>query len=318
MEFMDRVAIRSGKPWMVTEERAHKSASRVDVVVVSYNSARWLRRCVEPLTRDQRVRVFVVDNASSDSSVDEVADLPIVLLQLEENMGFGGGCNAGWQRGNAPYVLFLNPDTEIEPDRVLTLADAVDAARAGAIAPRIVGRHGDLEWSLRRFPQVRSIFGQALFLHRLFPEAAWADEVIRCPARYEQGGLCDWASGACLLVRRDVLVEIGGFDDNFFLYREDVDLCRRIWDAGYVVAFTPAVECMHVGGASAPRWRLLGVLASSRIRYARKHFGRPRAAAYHVGVAMTAVSHVVAGRGMSRRLGHLVALLAALGLHFQI
>ena len=115
-----------------------------------------------------------------------------------------------------------------------------------------------------------------------------------------------------------LLDEIEGFDDGFFLYREDVDLCRRIWNAGHAVVYTPSVECMHIGGASAPRWRLLGVLASSRIRYARKHFGRPRAAAYHVGVVMTAGSHLVAGRGMSRRLGHLIALLAALGLHSQI
>lgn len=302
----------------MNRERAGQMASQVDVVVVSYNSARWLRDCVEPLARDQRVSVVVVDNASTDASIAGVADLPIDLVSLDENVGFGGGCNAGWQRGEAPYVLFLNPDTEIEPERVLELVDTLERVGAGAAAPRIVGRRGELEWSLRRFPQVRSIFGQALFLHRLFPEAAWADEVIRDPDRYEREGPCDWASGACLLVRRDVLAEIEGFDDGFFLYREDVDLCRRIWNAGHAVVYTPSVECMHIGGASAPRWRLLGVLASSRIRYARKHFGRPRAAAYHVGVVMTAGSHLVAGRGMSRRVGHLIALLAALGLHSQI
>lgn len=302
----------------MTRECADRTAPRVDVVVVSYNSALWLRGCVEPLARDPSVRVVVVDNASRDASVAGVADLTIDIVPLDENVGFGGGCNVGWKRGEAPYVLFLNPDTEIEPERVLALVDALESTHAGAVAPRIVGQHGDLEWSLRRFPQVRSIFGQALFLHRLFPGAAWADEVIRDPARYELEGPCDWASGACLLVRRDVLTEIGGFDEGFFLYREDVDLCRRIWNAGYAVGYTPAVECMHIGGASAPRWRLLGVLANSRIRYARKHFGRPRAAAYHVGVVITAGSHLVAGRGMSRRLGHLIALLAALGLHFQI
>lgn len=295
-----------------------KRASRVDVVVVSYNSARWLRGCVEPLTRDSRIQVVVVDNASRDGSLAGVADLPIDLVPLDKNVGFGAGCNVGWQRGDAPYVLFLNPDTEIQPGRVLALVDALERVDAGAVAPRIVGRRGELDWSLRRFPQVRSIFGQALFLHRVFPEAAWADEVIRDPVRYEQEGPCDWASGACLLVCRDVLAEIGGFDEGFFLYREDVDLCRRIWDAHHAVVYTPAVECMHIGGASAPRWRLLGVLARSRIRYARKHFGRPRAAVYRFGVIMTAGSHLVAGRGVSRRLGHLIALLAALGLNSQI
>jgi GT2 family glycosyltransferase len=293
-------------------------ASRVDVVVVSYNSVDWLRGCVEPLAGDPRIGVVVVDNASRDESVADVADLPIDLVPLDENVGFGSGCNVGWQRGDAPYVLFLNPDTAIDPERVLALADALERAGAGAVAPRIVGRRGELEWSLRRFPQVRSIFAQALFLHRLFTEASWADEVIRDPARYEHEAPCDWASGACLLVRRDLLTKIGGFDEGFFLYREDVDLCRRIWNADRAVVYTPAVECMHVGGASAPRWRLLGVLASSRIRYARKHFGRARAAAYHAGVAINAASHFVAGRGLTRRLGHLIALLAAFGLELQI
>jgi N-acetylglucosaminyl-diphospho-decaprenol L-rhamnosyltransferase len=289
-----------------------KNTARVDVVVVSYNSADLLRACVEPLAADPRIHVVVVDNASSDESVGSVAGLPIDLHALSVNLGFGGGCNVGWRGATAPYVLFLNPDAQMEPDGVLRLADELERTAAGAVAPRIVNDEGELEWSLRRFPLVRSIYGQALFLHRLFPKATWADEVIRDPERYEEEGPCEWASGACLLVGRELLEQIGGFDEGFFMYCEDVDLCRRIWDAGRPVVYVPNVVSSHSGGASAPRWQLFGVLARSRIRYARKHYGRLRAIAYRVGVGLSALTHLVAGKGVQRRRGHARALAVAI------
>ena len=204
----------------------------MDIVVVSYNSRETLRRCVAPLAHDPRLRVIVVDNASSDDSLGALADLPVERVALDSNGGFGSGCNVGWRRGSSPGVLFLNPDATMSAADVLELADALERTGAGAVAPRIVDEAGRTEWSLRRFPSVRTMFGQALFVHRVRPDATWADEVIRDDRRYESEGECEWASGACLLVRRSLLEELGGFDDGFFMYSEDVDLCRRIWDEG--------------------------------------------------------------------------------------
>jgi N-acetylglucosaminyl-diphospho-decaprenol L-rhamnosyltransferase len=285
---------------------------RLDVVVVSYNSGDRLRACVEPLSREQSIQVVVVDNASQDDSVEVVSGLPVTVVPLDRNLGFGGGCNVGWRAVGAPHVLFLNPDARITPEAALQLADVLERTSAGAVAPRIVDSSDALEWSLRRFPEVRSIYGQAVFAHRVFPNADWADEVIRDSGRYEQEGPCDWASGACLLVRRALLEQTEGFDEGFFMYCEDVDLCRRLWDAGQTVVYTPTVVCTHAGGASAPRWTLVRVLARSRIRYARKHYGRVRAMTYQVGVALNALTHVFAGRGIQGRLGHARALATAI------
>jgi N-acetylglucosaminyl-diphospho-decaprenol L-rhamnosyltransferase len=290
---------------------------RVDVVVVSYQSRERLRDCIEPLVREPEIHVVVVDNASSDGSADSVADLPATVLALDRNLGFGGGCNVGWRAASAPYVLFLNPDARMSPESVFQLADELERTDAGAVAPRIVDDSGSLEWSLRRFPEVRSIYGQALFAHHLFRDATWADEVIRDEERYEREGPVDWASGACLLLPRVVLDEIGGFDDGFFMYAEDVDLCRRVWNTRRPVVYVPSVVCAHAGGKSAPRWKLLRVLAKSRIRYAHKHFGRGRAIAYRIGVGLNALTHTLAGRGVRRRLGHAAALLAVIGLNLQ-
>lgn len=288
---------------------------RVDVVVVAYNSGARLLECIGQLSRVPEIQVVVVDNASSDESVGIVSDLQVQVVALEQNLGFGGGCNAGWRSSGAPYVLFLNPDARMTPDDVLRLVDVIERTGAGAVAPRIVDESGSLEWSLRRFPEVRSIFGQALFAHRIFPNAGWADEVIRERDRYEHEGPCDWASGACLLVSRPLLDRLGGFDDGFFMYCEDVDLCCRIWQAGSAVVYTPEIVCIHAGGASAPRWKLLPVLANSRVRYARKHFNGSRATVYRAGVGLNSMTHVLGGRGVRGRIGHALALLVVLGLN---
>ena len=208
----------------------------VDVVVVSYNSADTLRQCLSPLVTDQNVRVTVVDNASQDESIASVADLPVRVVALERNHGFAFGCNRGWEAGSAPYVLFLNPDARIEPASIVQLVRVLrEDPSVGLVAPRIVDEDGSLQFSVRRFPRLRSTYAQALFLHRVFPHATWTDEVIRDPLVYERPGPVEWVSGACVLVRRSVLEHIGGWDEGFFLYGEDIDICRRLWEAGFEV-----------------------------------------------------------------------------------
>jgi len=288
---------------------------RVDAVVVSYNSRRHLRACVQPLTAVDGVRVYVTDNASTDDAVGTIADLPVEVLALSENNGFGAGCNAGWRRGQAPFVLFMNPDASIDEESLRRLVDVLETADdVGLVGPRILEPDGSLAFSQRRFPLLRSTYARALFLHRLFPRAAWTDELVRDPGSYERAGSPDWVSGACMLVRRSVLEEIGGFDERFFLYCEDKDLCRRIRAAGHDVRYEPGATVRHRGGASAPRAGLLPVLARSRIEYARKHWSRARAALERAGVALNALTHAVVSRGgREKRAGHLNALAAALG-----
>ena len=277
-----------------------------DVVVVSYNSRDELRECIEPLAPDSSLHVIVVDNASSDDSLGSVRDLPAELVALDENGGFAHGCNEGWRRGGAPYVLFLNPDARIEPAGVARLVEVLEGnERAGLVAPRLVNDHGRLEYSQRRFPRLRSTYSRALFLHRLFPMSSWSDEVVRNPERYEEPGSTEWVAGACLLVRRDVLERIGGWDESFFLYCEDIDLCKRIQTAGFEVRYEPSAVAVHMGGMSAPRFGLYPTLAASQIRYARKHRSRPAVVMERVGLGLSALTHLALGRGgKAARAGH--------------
>jgi GT2 family glycosyltransferase len=284
-----------------------------DVVVVSYNSRGELRGCVEPLAALPDVNVVVVDNASADGSLDSVADLPVTAIALAHNGGFSHGCNAGWRSTSAPYVLFLNPDARIDAESLGKLAEVLETQPAvGAVAPRILHADGTLEYSQRRFPRLRSTYARALFLHRLFPAASWTYELVRDPAAYAVSGAPDWVSGACVLVRRTVLEELDGFDEGFFMYCEDIDLCHRLRSSGHGLVFEPEAVVSHEGGASAPRTSLLPVLAASRIRYAAKHRSTAGALLERLGVALEALTRLVVSRGgWAARAGHARSLVLA-------
>jgi hypothetical protein len=286
--------------------------ARVDVVVVSYNSRDTLRACIAPLTREDDINVIVVDNASADASLEAIADLPATAVAAGRNGGFSFGCNIGLHAGTAPYVLFLNPDAQIEAQSVRRLADVLaQDAGSGIVGPRIEAPDGTLFPSMRRYQRAGSIWATALFLHRFFKAAAWANEIIKTPGLYDDAGYPEWVSGACLMARRDVLEAVGGFDEGFFLYNEDMDICARVRRAGHQVRYEPAATAQHEGGHSAPRTGLYAILAASRLRYARQNAGVLSAALQAAGLAVGAVTHVVANaRRPANRRGHAAALRA--------
>lgn len=285
-----------------------------DVVVVSYNSRTHLRGAVEPLARFEGLNVIVVDNASTDGSLETISDLGITTVSRSSNGGFATGCNEGWRAGSAPYVLFLNPDARIAKESLDMLVTTLRRDESlGAVAPRIEGADGSLAWSQRRFPRLRSTYAQALFLHRLFPRATWSDELVRDREAYARGGSPQWVSGACILVRRTTLEELGGWDGGFFLYCEDIDLCKRLRDRGQGIRFEPAALVTHAEGASAGRRTTLPLLAASRVRYARKHHSRSYAILERLGIALGSLTHVVVSRGgLADRAGHARALATVL------
>jgi GT2 family glycosyltransferase len=288
--------------------------ARVDAVVVAYNSADHLRRTVSSLLAIAGVHPIVVDNASPDESLAAIADLPVTTISADTNGGFAAGCNLGWPVGDSPYVLFLNPDAEITADALRRLVSVLERHPETAIAaPRIVGDDGSLQYSLRRFPRLRTTYAQALYLHRLAPRASWADEIIRMPEAYEQAGPQEWVSGACMLVRRTVLETLGGWDSRFFLYCEDIDLCARVRDLGLDVRYEPGSTIVHVGGASASRASTLPMLAASRVRYAFLHRSRPAALVECLGIALEAATRLLTLReGAAGLAGHAKAARLAL------
>jgi N-acetylglucosaminyl-diphospho-decaprenol L-rhamnosyltransferase len=289
-----------------------REMTAIDAVIVSYNSRDTLRACVEPLLRIPEVSVTVVDNASSDGSLESVSELPVRAIAAGRNGGFAFGCNLGTAAGTAPFVLFVNPDARVRPADLRRMAEVLEREPdVGLLGPRIVDADGEVVPSMRRFQRVGSTWATALFLHRLFRRAAWANEIVRDPAAYGRPAYPEWLSGACLLARRTVLESVQGFDEGFFLYGEDMDLCARVRAAGYRIRFEPTASVFHEGGRSAPRTGLYAVLARSRIRFARRHSGIVAFVLQHVGLAVGAMTHIaVSARRPDHRRGHIAALRA--------
>jgi hypothetical protein len=268
---------------------------------------------VKPLCELDGVSVTVVDNDSPDDSVATIEELPLDVICSPRNGGFAYGCNLGVAVGTAPYVLLLNPDARIDRAALETMVAVLEREPGvGAVGPRILGDDGALKLTQRNFPRLRSTWSQALFLHRLAPHSRWADELIRDPGAYAHPASPEWLSGACLLVRRSALAEVGGLDERFFLYCEDIDLCLRLRQAGHELRFEPGATVRHRGGASAPRGATLPLIARSRVLYARKHY-QPLAVPVEVlGVIVGEATHTLASiRRPAMARGHAAAIRAA-------
>jgi GT2 family glycosyltransferase len=250
---------------------------RVCAVVVSFNTRDHLLRCLASLEAVRLpLEVVVVDNASADGSAEAVgARFPAAqVIHNAQNAGFGQASNQGIARARAPYVLLLNSDAEVRPGAVEALAALLDQRpRVGAAGPRIASADGAVEVSfgppltpLREWAQRRLVRG----VHAR-DRAALERAASRASTEHEPA----WLSAACLMVRGQALAQVGGFDEGFFLYEEDVDLCRRLKQAGWSIVFTPAAEAVHHHGRSmeqiADRARL--EYHRSHLLYYRKHNG---------------------------------------------
>jgi N-acetylglucosaminyl-diphospho-decaprenol L-rhamnosyltransferase len=259
---------------------------------------------------------IVVDSGSTDDTPDAIeARWPEIEVMRLPNVGFAAANNAGFAVARGRYVLALNPDTVVRWGHFQTLIDAMDARpEVGAASVIQEEADGSLQ-SIRRDPSVLRALSEALLLRRL-PGCHGLQERELDQAAYAEEQDADWLVGAVLLLRREALQAVGGFDERFFMYSEEADLCRRIREAGWAVRHLPVMKILHYGGAPNPR--LAAQASFSRLEYAAKHFGPPRAALYR---AVLAAHHLVrlvgltARRGpQERRAGERRALQVVLGL----
>ena len=252
---------------------------KVSTVVVSFNTRDLLLRCLASLEAVLLpLEVIVVDNASRDGSPEAVAErFPATrVVRNSENVGFARASNQALALCQAPHVLLLNSDAEVQRGAVEAMVALLDARpHVGAAGPRTLGGDGTVQVSfgppltpVHEWRQRRLVRGVRARRPAALRRAASLAAVEREPA---------WLSASCLLARRDALAQVGGFDEAFFLYEEDVDLCRRLRRAGWTLVFTPAAEVVHHLGRSmdqAPdRARL--EYHRSHLLYYRKHNGWP-------------------------------------------
>ncbi|MEO5897495.1 MAG: glycosyltransferase family 2 protein [Vicinamibacterales bacterium] len=252
---------------------------RLSIIVVNYNGRGHLQGLLDSLAKhppSTAHEVVVVDNASKDGSAALVSAAPGVrLIQLRENVGFSAGNNAGIRATTGELVLLLNSDTVVAAGVLDALIERLDAHPDAAVAgPRLVDASGDPELSFGRMISPLTEVSQkaimSLYARGFGPVSRWVHRATSTEH------LVDWVSGACLLVRRHVAVQVGLLDERFFLYTEDVDFCASVRAAGWQVLFTPRSVVVHLRGrsrATAPHATDAAYRRSHLAFYAKHHPG---------------------------------------------
>ena len=255
------------------------TAARVSILVVNFNGERFLAGCLDSIRRQVRVphEVIVVDNASTDGSVALIkAKYPGVrLVGSERNLGFTGGSNLAAGYATAPLLLLLNVDTRLESD----LTAAIDLASlddVGAVGCRLIYPDGRLQASIGYEHTPARLVASWLGLAHLRWAPALCRRTVTGPAHYaREHRSVAWVSGACLITRADIWRRLGGLDDRYFMYVEDVDYCRRVRDLGFRIAYTPHATVQHfeAGGRSWVGRRALMNTSRSYVIFTRKFYG---------------------------------------------
>jgi GT2 family glycosyltransferase len=261
----------------------------VSIVIVSFNTRNVLRQCLLSVFREVgqlAVQVIVIDNASSDGSADMVEQefSNVVLIRSDVNLGFGQANNLGFKSALGRYIVLLNSDAFLtEGSLELSVAHMDTNPRAGLGGGRLTGREGSWQPSARMFP---TFFNDLIVLSGLaarFPQSRLFGRPDRTWANQEEAAEVDWVPGAYSIISAEALAAAGPFDPRFFIYYEEVDLCKRIKQKGYSIWYWPDICVVHIGGESSRQIRSLEMSRSgaqltlwrmrSTLLYYRKHHG---------------------------------------------
>lgn len=254
---------------------------KLSIVIICWNDWKVIEDCLRSIvegTRKIEYEVIVSDNGSTDGSIARIrAQFPAVrVIENGANLGFAKGNNSGIREAKGEYVLILNPDTIVHDGSLDNWIEFADShLEAGAFGCRVLNPDGTYQRSARPFPTSSRYLIAALWLRPLgyLGGMTLSDEYEGWKGNTERE--IDWQSGCCVLFRGALLKQLGGFDERFFYHFEEVDLCRRVWEAGYRIRFTPRVSITHLGGQSVGRFPIRFALETNRnrYRYFYKHFG---------------------------------------------
>jgi N-acetylglucosaminyl-diphospho-decaprenol L-rhamnosyltransferase len=251
-------------------------ATGTAAVVVNYESGHALTRCVDDLASEGTDELVVVDNGSLDGSLDELRRRwpTVEVLVPGRNLGYGAAANRGVAATTLPSVLVCNPDLEFRPGAIEAMAGVLaDDPNCALVGPLIRNREGERYPSARQFPSLTDAAGHAA-LGMFRPGNRFTRSYQKADLDTANGRpvTVDWVSGACFLVRRSAFEDVGGFDEAYFMYAEDVDLCWRLGRAGWRVAYAPAAEVTHSQGVSTDRhpYRMIVEHHRSLLRFAAR------------------------------------------------
>jgi hypothetical protein len=264
------------------------SAPDVSIVVVSWNAKRYVLECLESLyahPSSRTTEIIVVDNDSSDGTPEAIrAKFPrVTLIQNEANMGFAKGNNIGMAAAKGRYLCLVNSDVVVPADCIDTILNYLHRnPRVGLLGPKMLAPDGSIGQSVKNLPTVWNTFCVALGLHSLFPHSRLVGGFEPRSFSYSTSADVEVVSGWFWVARLEAIAEVGGLDERFFMYGEDIDWCRRFRQAGWRVVYCADAEALHYGAASSARTpaRFYTEMYRANLQYFRKHHAKASALAY--------------------------------------
>lgn len=225
----------------------------VSVIIVSYNTKELTLKCLESATASKGVELelIVVDNGSADGSVTEIRKRykNVKIIENKSNLGFGKANNQGMKIAHGDYILLLNSDCFVEPGTIRELLDK----KYDVAGCKLLNEDGSLQQSFGYFPNLRRIKFLMLFIDNLPLIRDYIDSIhVRSEKRYAKAQKVDWVTGAFILLKKEVFEKTGGFDENYFMYGEEIEWQYRITKTGFKVNYDPGVSATHLIGASSP------------------------------------------------------------------
>jgi GT2 family glycosyltransferase len=251
----------------------------IAICIINYNTRDLLRECLHSVLAQNADEIVVVDNASADCSVEMMkAEFPFIpLISLLKNIGFGAASNRGIETCCSEQIVLLNADTQMKPGSLQAFRNYLqDHPQAAIIGPRILNPDGTLQTSCFHFPTPLHIFLYISGLYRSIPRLPILKQRTLQKMTSESARPVPWILGAALAFRRETFEGLGGFDENFFMYFEEVDLCYRLFSQGQQIHFVPEAEIIHVGGGSTTQKRAWSYIQffASLARFYRKHYSK--------------------------------------------
>jgi GT2 family glycosyltransferase len=275
----------------------------LSIIIVNYRSADYTRQCLRRIYEhgnNPLLEVFVIDNATYDGCGEMIqAEFPQVkFFQSEKNLGFAGANNVGVEKTSGEYVMFLNPDTEIEGNAIEDLLNAVRTMpRAGMAGARLLNSDRTVQTtSISAFPSIMNQLGGLNFLRRRFPNSKlWGIgplfQELSSPVAV------DAISGACMVAPRSVVEQVGAFTTKYFMYGEDLDLCLKVHQAGWKIYYVPMAVIVHHGGGSsdtrAERYYAEVMQREAMYQFMRRHRGAVYAAVFSALAAVAAMGRMM-------------------------
>lgn len=252
----------------------------LSIIIVSYNSKEFIKKCLNSLLasgHNLTIKIIAVDNASQDGSIDLIRkDFPeIKIISNIRNLGYAKACNQGIEKAEGRYFFILNPDTKLSGGSLEGMVRFMDEnPRCGILGPKLLDKNGKIQLSCRAFPSYSTaFFNRYSLLTKIFPRSRYAQRYLKASWSHDRIQETDWVSGAAMLIKRDCLDQIGNFDEGFFMYCEDIDICQRARKNGWLVIYYPYVEFTHFIGGSIKNTSHLTIIWHHRSiwRYYKKY-----------------------------------------------